>query len=238
VYRAILFDMDGVVVDTERSVAEFWQDLAQDVGRGELGADDLERDVYGRSAEHTLRSLFPQIAESQYDDVMLRMRENNERLRYPAIPGVTELLSQLHDCAIPLALVTGAQHWKATEVLRQLDLTETFQVRVQAEDVSAGKPDPSCYMLAAQRLAAPIARCLVFEDAVTGVTSAVSAGACCVAVTPARRKDRVRAAGATAVVRDFRDVAFSPRDRALRVGAKISFSFAAGSGDRSLSTHS
>lgn len=230
-HQAILFDMDGVVVDTVRWATEFWQDLARRVGRSELSADDLEHEAYGRSAKHTLRALFPQIAESRYEEVLLRMRENTEKLRYSAIPGVTGLLRQLHDCKIPLALVTGAPHWKATEVLRQLNLTETFQVRVGAEDVSAGKPDPSCYLLAAQRLSAPINRCLVFEDAVSGVTAAVSAGARCVAVAPPRREDRVRAAGAMAVVRDFRDVAFSSRHPALRVGTDVSFSFAASRDD-------
>ncbi|MFD0476631.1 HAD family hydrolase [Nonomuraea thailandensis] len=59
-YQAVLFDMDGVIADTERSVTEFWQRLAADLGYL-LRAEDLERHVYGHRADHTLRVLFPEV---------------------------------------------------------------------------------------------------------------------------------------------------------------------------------
>lgn len=226
VYQAVLFDMDGVVVDTELSVAEFWQELAQAEGFS-LSEDDLDRHVYGRSAEHTLRLVFPQISADRYDEVYSQLRENNQSLRYLAIAGATELLRQLNECRVPLALVTGAQHWKAAAVLGQLNLDETFDVQVRAEDVDSGKPDPACYLLAAQRLGVGIDRCVVFEDAVSGVASAVAAGATCVALAAPHREARVREAGATAVARDFRDVTFRARDRLLCVDADTAFPFAA-----------
>lgn len=225
-FHAALFDMDGVVVDTEKSVTSFWQQLAH-LERFSISADELQRHVYGRQAHHTLKMLFSHISADRYHEVYARLEANDRGLSYAEIAGATDLLSQLSTCMVPLALVTGAQHWKAGEVLRQLQLDEIFDVRIQAEDVELGKPDPSCYLLAAQRLEVDIDRCVVFEDAISGVTSAVAAGASCVALAPAHRADQMLDAGAMAVVRDLRDVTVSEDHRALHIGPDIIFPFSA-----------
>ncbi len=218
-YGAVLFDMDGVVVDTELSVARFWQDLARSEGGGALTREDLDRHVYGRHADHTLRELFPQIPPDRYPDVYRRLRINDEHLRYTPVRGALEVLRGLHAAGMPLALVTGAQHWKAAAVLRQLGLDDVFRVQVRAEDVTAGKPDPGCYLLAAERLGVPISRCLVFEDALSGVTSAVRAGASCVALAPPERERTMLDAGAVAVVRHLGEVELASSPPSLVVGS-------------------
>ncbi|MGW0804683.1 HAD family hydrolase [Nonomuraea sp. NPDC002799] len=223
-YEAVLFDMDGVIADTEQSVTEFWQRLAGD-HRHPLSAEDLERHVYGHRADHTLRVLFPEIPASRHGEVYQRLRQNQESLVYAAVPGVLPLLDGLGRAGVPLALVTGAQDWKAVEVLGQLGLSGAFDVVICADDVARGKPDPAGYLLAAERLDAGIGRCLVFEDAVSGVTSAVTAGAVCVALASPRRAAQVREAGAAAVVPDFLHSAFDARARVLRVAARTEFPF-------------
>lgn len=210
-FEAVLFDMDGVLVDTEASVADFWQDLARSNGFT-ISAGDLDRHVYGRSALHTLRELFPMLPPDRYHEVYELMRVNNETLHYTTIPGVLPLLESLRAARTPIALVTGAEPYKATAVLTQLGLT--FDVTITAKDVENGKPDPACYRLAAHRLGVPIERCVVFEDADSGITSAVTANATCIALAPPHRETDVRRAGAAAVVRDFRQISFS--DHILR----------------------
>jgi HAD superfamily hydrolase (TIGR01509 family) len=217
VYQAVLFDMDGVVVDTELSVAQFWQEIADDEGIS-FSPADLADNVHGRSAEHTLRTLFPAIPEDRYGQVYDRMRENNQRLRYSAITGVLDLLGELRDAGIPLALVTGAEDWKVVEVLRQLELTDAFWTEVRANDVPDGKPDPACYLLAAKRLGVGIDACLVFEDAVSGVTSAVTAGATCIALAPGQRGPRLLEHGAATTVPDFAHVHYTQADGLLHAG--------------------
>ncbi|MGZ3147791.1 HAD-IA family hydrolase [Lentzea chajnantorensis] len=204
-FEAVLFDMDGVLVDTEASVADFWQDLARSHGFS-ISAADLDRHVYGRSALHTLRELFPMIPAERHPEVYELMRVDNETLHYSTIPGVLPLLGSLRATRTPVALVTGAEPYKAAAVLRQLGLE--FDVTVTSADVEHGKPDPACYALAAHRLGVPVERCVVFEDADSGITSAVAAGATCVALAPPHREAAVCAAGAAAVVRDFREVSF------------------------------
>ncbi|MFI9555574.1 HAD family hydrolase [Nonomuraea endophytica] len=223
-YEAVLFDMDGVVVDTEQSVTEFWQRLARSEGYT-LSGPELERHVFGHRADHTLRKLFPQIPRGRYDEVYRSLREDQESLRYQAVPGALRLLAELVAAGVPLALVTGAQDWKAAEVLAQLDLRDTFAVRICADDVSLGKPHPACYELAAERLGAAIRSCLVFEDAVSGVSAAVSAGAACVALAVPQRAGQVLGAGARTVVTDFGEVAFDAARRTLCAGP-LEFAFA------------
>ena len=214
---AVLWDMDGVVVDTDHTVAAFWQALAGAEGFT-ISDEDLHHHVYGRHADHTLRVLFPAVPVERYPEIYERLREDNESLEYSDIPGAGKLLRQLRDSDVPLALVTGAQHYKVTAVLDQLDLTDVFDVHIRAEDVPAGKPDPACYRLAAERLGAEIGQCLVFEDALSGVASAVAAGATCVAIGPRWRAAELRTAGAVEVIPDFTTLEFSTPELTMRVG--------------------
>ncbi|MBO3741953.1 HAD family hydrolase [Actinoplanes flavus] len=202
-YEAALFDMDGVVTDTERTVTAFWQDLATNHGFV-ISDEDLDEHVFGRHADHTLRILFPGIPHTGHVTVYERLRINDQTLRYTEIPGAVRLIGELRAAGIPIALVTGAQDWKAVAVLEQLGLTDSFDVQIRADDIPVGKPDPACYRLAAGRLGVDIERCVIFEDAFSGVTSAVTAGGTCVGIGPRRRESRLTAIGALTVIPDFR----------------------------------
>ncbi|WP_422771235.1 HAD family hydrolase [Plantactinospora sp. WMMC1484] len=223
-FQAVLFDMDGVVVDTEKTVTAFWQALAAEFGFV-ISDDDLDDHVFGRHAEHTLRVLFPAISTAQQPPIYDRLRVNDQTLRYAEIPGAIRLIDDLRAAGVPTALVTGAQDWKAVAVLDQLGLADHFDVQVRADDIPVGKPDPACYRLAAQRLGVDIRRCLVFEDAFSGVTAAVAAGATCVALGPQRRADRLRTTGAHTVVTDFRDMRFDAVGRRLAVDGQTVLPF-------------
>lgn len=223
-YQAVLFDMDGVVVDTQDSVRSFWQQLARDNGYS-LRFDDLEQHVYGHRADHTLRILFPQIPATQHPEIYRRLRHDQENRTYWAIPGVQRLLKELREAGIPLALVTGAQDWKMVEVLDQLGLSGTFDVRICADDVPTGKPDPACYLHAAKRLDVDITKCVVFEDAISGVTAAATAGADCVAIVPQHRASQALAAGAITFARDFENVGFRRQDFTLHISEKAKLAF-------------
>ncbi|HEY4457229.1 MAG TPA: HAD family phosphatase [Pseudonocardiaceae bacterium] len=221
-YRAVLFDMDGVVVDTEAQVAAFWRGLAAEHGFALTGAE-LERHVFGRSADHTLRTLFACIPPHRHPEVYQRMQVNDQTRQYTPIARVVPLLRELHAAGVPTALVTGAQPTKAAAVLDALDLAGVFGTVVHAEDVAAGKPDRACYRLAAHRLDVAASQCVVFEDAVSGVSAATAAGATCVALTTPERRAGVLAAGAAATITDFREVGFDA-DR-LHIGEVASFRF-------------
>jgi HAD superfamily hydrolase (TIGR01509 family) len=223
-YEAVLFDMDGVVIDTRQSVTAFWTAFAQEQGVV-LSADDFDLHIFGVPATHTLKALFPTFPADRYDALHELILDYETQLRYAEIPGAVALLRTLRTAGIPTALVTSGETWKVAEVVRQLALDGLFDVVVTAADIERGKPDPACYLAAAHRLGVAAARCVVFEDAVTGVRAAVAAGAYCVGVQTGRLAGRLAAEGAGHVIPDFAAVRLDPAEAAgafgLRVGERL-----------------
>jgi beta-phosphoglucomutase-like phosphatase (HAD superfamily) len=119
---------------------------------------------------------------------------------------VVRLLRTLHRAQVPTALVIGAQRWKVEAVLDQLGLGAVFTVRVNAEDIRRGKPDPEGYLRAAHLLTCSASSCMVFEDAPGGVQAACAAGALCIDVCPAEIASPLLEAGARCAVPDFTEV--------------------------------
>jgi sugar-phosphatase len=201
-YAAILFDMDGVIIDTRPSVNTFWQRLAAENGI-ELTTADFHRDIYGCPMLHTLQIFFPQL-DPQAVSHRLDIYELN--LTYTEIPGATTLLQACRQAGLPTALVTSANRRKVSVVMSQLGLKDVFTSQVTVEEIRRGKPHPDCYTLAAQRLDLLPEQCLVFEDAVSGIKAGVAAGAHCIGVQPPDGAAALIQAGAQWVVPDLRAV--------------------------------
>jgi HAD superfamily hydrolase (TIGR01509 family) len=201
-YEAVLFDLDGVVIDTDRAVTAFWQQIAAFYGR-ELTPMDLDQWVYGRRASETLDALFPHLNEAQRTKVTQTLQETEQQATYQEVAGVTRFLQALRSSQIPTALVTSAQRWKVEAVLEQLNLGGLFTAVISAEDIRRGKPDPEGYLRAARQLAYPASSCIVFEDAPSGVQAAREAGALCIGVRPSHKALPLLEAGAGLVIPDF-----------------------------------
>ncbi len=204
-YEAILFDMDGVVVNTRLAVTTFWRQVAADHGRS-LTLKDLDQWVYGCPANETLDALFPHLSESRKKTIFQALQAAEQQAVYQEVSGVVALLRTLHLSQIPTALVTGAQRWKVEAVLSQLGLSGLFAVQVSAEDIERGKPDPEGYLRAAHLLKCPVSSCIVFEDAPGGVQAACSAGALCIGVCEDMHTSPLLEAGARYVIPDFTTV--------------------------------
>lgn len=205
-YTAILFDLDGVVIDTQAAVTHFWHELAAEQHL-ELTPADFQQHIYGCPMNHTFDVLFPHMTEAQRQAAFAWLYDYEINQTYTAIPGVTALLHALKQHSIPTALVTSADTWKVVEVERQLGLNGLFVTHVTVGEIQRGKPHPDGYLLAAQRLQTPPQHCLVFEDAVSGVQAAVTAGSDCVGVRPPDTAAALVAAGAFHTIPDFTAVA-------------------------------
>jgi len=180
---AVLFDMDGLLVDTE----PLWLETETDV-MARLGAPWTAEDQYallGGSMARTVGYLLakattpapPETVERwMIEGVLARVRAGRVTVR----PGVRELLAEVAVAGLPYALVTSSQRVFAEAVLDATGIT--FPLTVCAEDVTAGKPDPEPYLLAAKLLDADPARCVALEDSPNGVASATAAGCRVVAV--------------------------------------------------------
>ena len=180
---AVLWDMDGTVIDTE----PYWIAAEHDLvaSYGGTWTDELGLHLVGNplivSAEfikaHSPVALEPlQIVERLVADVAAMVRRE-ARWR----PGATELLAELGRLGVPCALVTMSWESLAAAVVSELP-EGTFSVVVTGDQVAHGKPHPEAYLRAAERLNLPPSRCLAIEDSPTGVRSAVAAGVPTVAV--------------------------------------------------------
>jgi HAD superfamily hydrolase (TIGR01509 family) len=201
-FQAILFDMDGVVINTEAAVIAFWEKIAAQYGV-KITPADYDTHVFGRPCAQSLDVLFPHLTAAERADVFAVEQDFEINQVYTATPGVIGFLRALDEANIPRALVTSGEMWKVDEVMRQLGIRDLFTTMVTAEDTPQGKPDPTCYRLGAQRLNVPPEDCLVFEDSVSGVQAALGAGAYCVGVRPARTAPTLIALGVTTVIPDF-----------------------------------
>jgi sugar-phosphatase len=224
-YEAILFDMDGVIVDTYQSVTEFWQNLAK-AHRVHLAQADFNQHVYGCPATHTLDVLFPHLNADERQSVLAQMVNYEINLTYTGVKGAVAFLHTLKEQSIPTALVTSGEHWKVNEVINQLGIDGMFTTQVTAGDIQRGKPHPECYLLAAQYLQKPPQRCIVFEDSISGVKAAVASGALCIGLGSPGMPSPLLQAGACYVVPDFTSISLLVHDDdvrtalILRIGAE------------------
>jgi sugar-phosphatase len=205
--RAVLFDMDGVLVDTAAGIAQLWRDVCDRHGRP-MTEQDLRTSVLGCSAEYTVSRLFPELDTLARAHLLDAVRKADQNLPFVEVPGARDVLRALHAHGLPMALVTGASRQRATAVIEACGLVGCFATVVAWGDVRQGKPHPACYTLAAQRLGHSPESSVVFEDTSLGVTAAVNASAVCVGVGP--NADDLIAHGVTATVSSLAAVEISP----------------------------
>ncbi|MGW2521417.1 HAD-IA family hydrolase [Streptomyces sp. NPDC001617] len=198
--QAVLFDMDGTLVDTERLWWEAVQDIATGLGRPLTEADQPE--VLGRPVEYTADWLgaltgAPDLGDRLHD-------EFTERVRTGIVPrpGALALLDALARDGVPTALVTASPRSVADSVLAVLG-ADRFRVSVTADDTARTKPDPDPYLAACRVLGVDPARCVAVEDTPTGVHSAEAAG-CAVLAVPSLAP--IEAAAGRTVVASLEEV--------------------------------
>jgi sugar-phosphatase len=167
--RGILFDCDGVLVDSDESVMTAWGRWADDLG---LDRDSVTSIVHGRRSEDSVAELLP---EPQWAEAieLIDKYEIEDAASVRAIPGAVELVNSMP--AGLWAVVTSGTYELATARLRAAGFALPA-VLVTAEDVSRGKPDPEGYLAAAARLGLTPADALVLEDAQAGIDAGRAAG--------------------------------------------------------------
>ena len=216
--RAIIFDFDGVIVDSERSIFELTQEMAAREGwtvtEEEYFRDYLALDDRG-IIEHLYRSHGRPIDPARRDELIkwkFDAYQNIIRDGLPAMPGAVEFVRKAA-AQFPLAIASGSLRVEIEHLLTKPGLRESFAVLATADDCERSKPDPEVYLkaLAGLRelpaLASPLLaaeECLAIEDAPLGVVAAQRAGMKCLALAHSRPRDELR--HAEWVCREFREV--------------------------------
>lgn len=170
--KAVLFDLDGVLIDTESIYTEFWSNIDR---RFPTGIDNFALRIKGSTLPSILNRYFD---KSAHGVIMELLKANEDSMQYRAFAGVEHLLASLRDAGIKTAIVTSSNRPKMDVVFGQLPfLRELTDTLVTDEDVTASKPDPQGYLLAADRLGADPAECVVVEDSLAGLRAGLQAGA-------------------------------------------------------------
>lgn len=194
--QAVIFDCDGVLVDTEPLHYEAFQKVLAPLGLGHdyarylehfVGFDD--RDAFIHAFEEAGREIPPNSLERLMEAKAAALGELT-RLGAPGFPGVIELVEELMERGVPMAVASGALRHEVEAFVSSLGLDKVFGVIVAADDVKKSKPDPETYLLAVERLrpscgSMPLdpRSCIAIEDTPAGIRSAKSAGLAVVAVT-------------------------------------------------------
>jgi sugar-phosphatase len=187
-FAAILSDLDGVLVDSGDSIEQTWGTWARSVG---LDPAVLDGRIHGRPAGDVIAEVAPHLDAEEHAANISALDIAGPPARL--LPGATELLGGAS--GLPVAIVTSCGHALAHERLRAAALPVPA-VLVSADRVSAGKPDPQGYRLAAIELGVAPERCVVFEDAPAGIAAARAAGATVIAIASTHPSDELREADA------------------------------------------
>lgn len=205
--KAVIFDFDGIIVDTEPLHYRAYQEIFVPLGLGfpweeyvsrYIGFDD--REIFSRvfaAGDHVpgLEEIRLLVAEKAAIFQKIALSE------IQPYPGVAELIGRLYPI-IPLALCSGAVRTDVIPILKRLGLFDSFDAVVTADDVAASKPDPESYMLAVRKLSLAHPNrgirpwnCIAIEDTPTGIASAKAAGIPVLAVTNSHSAERLFDAG-------------------------------------------
>ncbi len=198
---AALFDLDGVIFDTEGQYSRFWG------GKGRQyhpEVEHFEQEIKGQ----TLVQIFARWFEGQEEvqrEIRAGLDDFERQMTYEYIPGVEDFLRALREAGVHTAVVTSSNTAKMRNVYRQHARFEAFFDRIfTSEDFARSKPAPDCYLTGAAAFGLPAGRCVVFEDSFNGLASGRAAGMKVVGLATTNAPERI-AGLCDVVIPDFRE---------------------------------
>ena len=196
---AALFDLDGVIVDTEPRYTEFWERIGQDYFPENK---DFALKIKGHTLTFILDEYFGQ-DEKVRAEVIRLLEEHQRQMDYPYINGVMEFVRQLRAQGIGVAVVTSSDMAKMQCLYREHpEFVGTFDRIFTSEDALRSKPAPDCYLAAAHHFGLEARQCVVFEDSFNGLKAGRASGAKVVGLSTSNSKEAI-AEYCDLVVSDF-----------------------------------
>ncbi|AZD19001.1 haloacid dehalogenase superfamily, subfamily IA, variant 3 with third motif having DD or ED [Pseudomonas sp. NFPP07] len=209
---ALLFDLDGTLIDTDDLHLNAYNQLLARWGKS-MSLDYYKAHVMGFPDDMIFSGLFPQAPATQYPELAAQkeaMFRAQLRETIP-VPGVLRTLDYAQAAGIPMAVVTNAPRENAEAMLQGLGIAERFDALVIGGELARGKPDPLPYLTALRLLDASADQALAFEDSLAGVRSAAAAGIHTFGMLSGLEETQLREAGARSIIRDFNDEALWQR---------------------------
>jgi beta-phosphoglucomutase len=206
--NGVIFDMDGVLVDSGPAHHESWQMLAKKHGL-DVSVERFHQ-TFGRTSRDIIRTIW---GASTSDEQVRQLDDEKEAIyrelisaRVPLMPGCRNLLAKLEKSGLQLAVATSGPPENMELVLSEGLIANYFDATVHGFEISVGKPAPDCFLLTAERLELPPASCVVVEDAPVGVEAARAAGMRTIALAGTHPAETLQAAGAAHVVQRLEDI--------------------------------
>ena len=170
--RGVLFDLDGVLLDSEGQYSIFWRSMEE---RFPTGVDDFSNYIKGF---HLARILSYFATDEIREQIVQELVEFEKNMRFEFFPGALSFVQRLREAGIPMAIVTSSDHKKMKALFSQHpDFPALFEVIITGDMVTKAKPDPDCFLLGAKQLGIDIKDCVVFEDSRNGLIAARASGA-------------------------------------------------------------
>lgn len=196
-----LFDFDGVVANTESQYDIFWTGIEK---KYQLGIPDFSARIKGTTIQHIFNTYFPHLSRGEQQKISTACLEFERDMDYEEVPGSVEFLHILKNKGYRVGLVTSSLVVKMEIALKKMDLETAFDTIVTADRITRGKPDPMGYLLAAKDLGTESRKCVVFEDAFTGIQAGTIAGMKVIGLATTNPVAALEGKVA-AVIPDFRD---------------------------------
>jgi beta-phosphoglucomutase len=202
--RAVVFDMDGVIVDSHPAHRFAWKEFLGKLGK-DVPDSELDFVMDGRKREDILIHFLGPLSDAQLEEYGQLKNDLFWRAASEVvpIPGIFKFIECLNRAGIPMGLATSASTNRARSTLKRMGLMGYFATLVTGDEVRLGKPDPEIYQLACQRIHCPPSAAVAFEDAASGVRAAKNAGLRCVGIASNGSGHKLTTAGADYVVPNF-----------------------------------
>jgi beta-phosphoglucomutase len=223
VLRGAVFDFDGVIVDSHPAHMRAWKSFLISVGKT-VSEEQLQFVLDGRKRDDILRHFMGDLDADQIVEYGLRKEQcfRDEVTHVRMADGLIGFLEDLQSEQLALAIASSGSKSRILFLLDRFGLRKYFREIVAGNEVEQGKPHPAVFLRAAQQLGVDPSELMAFEDAVSGVNAAKSAGMKCVGIAQLDRVSILLAAGAHHVVPDFRSLSCSKLRELMSNGAGTS----------------
>ena len=182
----VLFDLDGVLLDSEGQYTIFWQQMDEE---HPTGIEDFASYIKGFHLNRILGYFDNEEVRQQVLDALLEFERN---MQFEFFPGAFELVHQLRDAGIPMAIVTSSDRKKMQSLYSQHpEFPTLFDHIITGDMVTKAKPDPDCYLMGARMLGLDITDCIVMEDSRNGLLAGRASGAHVIGVASTLSYDAV-----------------------------------------------
>jgi beta-phosphoglucomutase len=220
VFKGVVFDFDGVIMDSHPAHLRAWKSFLNSLGKN-VSEEQLHFVLDGRKRDDILRHFLGQLNADEIEEYGLQKEQcfRDEVTHVLVADGLLGFLEDLESEQLAVAIASSGSKSRIHFLVDRFGLNKFFRVIVTGEDVEQGKPDPAVFLKAAHQLGVDPRELVAFEDAVSGIKAARSAGMRCIGIAPPDRVPILLAAGASCVLPDFHDVSCSKIRKLLSNGA-------------------